>query len=221
MMETMQLETTSGVSLSVRIFKPTSNVVEKPVVMVLVHQYSKMGGCQELMRGMAYRLAAKGFTTITFDLRGVGGSTGKPTLTGTAEVQDVVAVCRWVSQHFLARSIVLIGSSAGAPIAGAAIETLKEVVGYVSLGYPFGILSSVLFGRHNKVCLQSQKPKLFVMGTNDGFTSVEQLESKLKTAAGRVEKRLVQGAGHFEMEGPQYDDQMVEYIITFAESLQR
>ena len=59
------------------------------------------------------------------------------------------------------------------------------------------------------------------MGTNDGFTSVKQLESKLKTAAGRVEKRLVRGAGHFEMEGPQYDENMVDYITTFTDSLQQ
>lgn len=57
------------------------------------------------------------------------------------------------------------------------------------------------------------------MGTNDGFTSVRQLENKLKSAAGRVEKRLVRGAGHFEMEGPQYDEHMVDYITTFAASL--
>lgn len=109
---------------------------------------------------------------------------------------------------------------AGAPIAGAAIDSCNEVVGYVSLGYPFGLLASVLFGRLHKACLHSPKPKLFVMGTNDGFTTVKQLESKLKSAAGRVEKQLVKGVGHFEMESPQYDEQMVDYITTFADSLQ-
>lgn len=248
-METTQVASSSGVTLSVRIFRPASNAMKKLVTLVLVHQYSLMRGCQELLCGMAYRLANKGFTTVTFDMRGVGGSTGKPSLTGTPEVQDVVAVSQWASQHCSAPSILLVGSSAGkktitmnkkksvislpsispidsnwlcagAPIAGAAIDAVKEVVGYVSLGYPFGLLASVLFGRHHKLCLQSPKPKLFVMGTTDGFTSVKQLESKLKSAAGRVEKRLVKGAGHFEMEGPQYDDQMVEYITTFADSLQ-
>ena len=98
---------------------------------------------------------------------------------------------------------------------------MKEVVGYVALGYPFGMLASVLFGRHNKPILASEKPKLFVMGTNDGFTSVKQLEAKLKTAAGRNETRLVSGAGHFEMEGPEFDRQMADYVVEFAESLQQ
>lgn len=220
-METTQVASTSGVTLAVRVFRPSPRAPDRfRVTLVLVHQYSLMGGCQELLCGMAYRLADRGFTVVTFDMRGVGGSSGKPSLTGGAEVQDVVAVARWAAQQGGATSVMLVGSSAGAPIAGAAIDTVQEVVGYVSLGYPFGLLASVLFGRHHKLCLQSPKPKLFVMGTADGFTSVKQLESKLKSAAGRVEKRLVKGAGHFEMEGPQYDEQMVEYIATFAESLQ-
>ncbi len=108
---------------------------------------------------------------------------------------------------------------AGAPIAGSAIDQVKEVVGYVSLGYPFGILASVLFGRHNKACLQSEKPKLFVMGTSDGFTSVKQLENKLKTAAGRIETKLVPGVGHFQLEGPDYDNLMIDFVTEFADSI--
>lgn len=112
-METARVESTSGVTLSVRVFRPTANATERAITMVLVHQYSLMGGCQELLRGMAHRLAAKGFTAVTFDMRGVGSSTGKPTLTGASEIHDVVAVCHWASQHCTASSILLVGSSAG------------------------------------------------------------------------------------------------------------
>jgi alpha/beta superfamily hydrolase len=112
-METARVESSSGVTLSVRVFRPTANAAERPVTMLLVHQYSLMGGCQELLRGLAYRLANQGFTTVTFDMRGVGSSTGKPTLTGASEIHDVVAVCQWASQHCTAPSILLVGSSAG------------------------------------------------------------------------------------------------------------
>lgn len=112
-MERTKVEAGSGISLSVRVFRPDGNVCRKDLTMVLVHQYSVLGGCQELLGGMACRLSAKGFTTITFDMRGVGESTGKPSLTGTSEVQDVVAVCQWAAQHCSALSIVLVGSSAG------------------------------------------------------------------------------------------------------------
>ena len=58
------------------------------------------------------------------------------------------------------------------------------------------------------------------MGTRDGFTSVKQLNNKLSSAAGRVETHLIEGAGHVQMEGPDYDAQMVNLIIEFIASLQ-
>lgn len=57
------------------------------------------------------------------------------------------------------------------------------------------------------------------MGTKDGFTSVKQLENKLKTAAGRNETHLIDGAGHFQMEGSAFDAQMVNLIAEFIQSL--
>lgn len=110
---------------------------------------------------------------------------------------------------------------AGAPIAGSAVDKIEEVIGYVSLGYPFGLTASILFGRHHAAILQSEKPKLFVMGTKDGFTSVKQLQNKLKSAAGRTETHLMEGVSHFQMEGPAYDAQMADLITSFIQSLQR
>lgn len=81
------------------------------------------------------------------------------------------------------------------------------------------MMASILFGRHNKAILESPKPKLFVMGTKDGFTSVKQLKYKLSSAAGRVETHLIEGVGHFQMEGPAYDAQMVNLILEFISSL--
>lgn len=107
----------------------------------------------------------------------------------------------------------------GAPIAGSAVDLIEQVIGYVSIGYPFGMTASILFGRHHKAILQSPKPKLFIMGTQDGFTSVKQLKNKLSSAPGRVETHLIDGVGHFQMEGPAYDAQMVDLIVKFIASL--
>lgn len=125
---------------------------------------------------------------------------------------------------FLCRNIILqlmaiLPSGAGAPIAGSAVNQIREVVGYVSLGYPFGLMASILFGRHHKAILQFPKPKLFIMGTQDGFTSVKQLRNKLSFAAGEVEIHLIEGAGHFQMEGPAYDAQMADLIVAFMSKL--
>ncbi|GLJ21595.1 hypothetical protein SUGI_0401040 [Cryptomeria japonica] len=211
------VEVGDGISLQARLFKPTA--VTSDIVIVLVHQYSVLGGCQGLMKGIAKELAEKGYQTVTFDMRGVGRSSGKASWTGSSEVQDVIAVCKWASQYISAERILLVGSSAGAPIAGSAVDQVEQVMGYVSLGYPFGMMASILFGRHHKAILQSPKPKLFVMGTSDGFTSVKQLKDKLKMAAGRNEIHLIPKAGHFQMEGPAYDEQMAELIDKFSATL--
>eukprot|EP00249_Psilotum_nudum_P036146 c6433_g1_i1 orf=418-1089(-) len=214
-----KLEVAQNISLSVRLYEPCPVSSSKDLTIVLVHQYSVLGGFQGLLKGMATGLARRGYLSVTFDMRGAGRSTGKASWTGLSEVQDVVAVCRWAVERLPTNKILLVGSSAGAPIAGSAVDQVDQVVGYVGLGYPFGWCASVLFGRHNKSILESVKPKLFVMGTSDVFTSVKQLQNKLKNAAGRVETHLVPGAGHFQMEGPDYDEQMINFIVQFAETL--
>ncbi|KAK9220829.1 hypothetical protein WN944_009253 [Citrus x changshan-huyou] len=224
--ESCAVETTDGVKLNARVFRPKEEEQggevkndSSSLAIVLVHPYSILGGCQGLLKGIASGLASKGFKAVTFDMRGVGRSTGKASLTGFAEVEDVIAVCKWVSENLPTNRILLVGSSAGAPITGSAVDEIEQVVGYVSLGYPFGMMASILFGRHHKAILKSPKPKLFVMGTRDGFTSVKQLQNKLSSAAGRVETHLIEGASHFQMEGPAYDAQMVNLILDFIASL--
>ncbi|KAK4608050.1 hypothetical protein RGQ29_001748 [Quercus rubra] len=205
--ESSKVETSDGVKLHTRLFKPKEEIKDSLVV-VLVHPYSILGGCQGLLKGIAAGLADKGYRAITFDMRGAGKSSGRASLTGFAEIKDVIAICNWVCQNLSSDRILLVGSSAGAPIAGSAVDQIEQVVGYVSLGYPFGMIASILFGRHHKSILQFPKPKLFVMGTRDGFTSVKQLNNKLSSATGRVDTHLIEGAGHFQMEGPDYDAQM-------------
>ncbi|XP_031483045.1 uncharacterized protein LOC116252700 [Nymphaea colorata] len=211
------VETRDGVKLQARVYRPREDMAN--LVIVLVHPYTVLGGVQGLMKGIAGGLANRGYKAVTFDMRGAGRSTGRASLTGSSEVNDTVDVCRWVLQNLGSDRILLVGSSAGAAIAGSAVDQVERVVGYVSLGYPFGLTASILFGRHNKAILQSSKPKLFVMGTRDGFTSVKHLENKLKSAAGRVETHLLEGVSHFQMEGPDFDSQMADLIDGFIATL--
>ncbi|KAG9133713.1 hypothetical protein Leryth_019357 [Lithospermum erythrorhizon] len=189
-----RIESGDGMKLDARIFKPSSQQ-NGNLVVVLVHPYSVLGGCQGLMKGIGRGLANQGLTSVTFDTRGAGRSTGKASITGSAELAE------------------------GAAVAGSAVDRVEQIVGYVSLGYPFGFTASILFGGHNKAILKSSKPKLFVMGTKDGFTSVKQLENKLKSAAGRNDIHLLEGVSHFQMEGPDYDAQMIKLILEFIASL--
>jgi hypothetical protein len=118
-MEWTTVETGDGAKLSVRLFKPPASGAEpepepgEDVAVLLVHPYTILGGVQGLLRGMAEGVARRGYTAVTFDMRGAGRSTGRASLTGSTEVGDVVAVCRWVAENIKPRGILLVGSSAG------------------------------------------------------------------------------------------------------------
>eukprot|EP00897_Mesotaenium_endlicherianum_P010410 jgi/Mesen1/9398/ME000614S08653 len=219
--ESLFVESTEKVKLHAKVFSSQNSgdgegsVCSRPTV-VLVHPYSLLGGCQECMQGLARELSTLGYTCVTFNLRGVGKSSGRATLTGHAEVHDVLAVCDWAATRFSSR-VLLVGSSAGAPIAGSALSLAPAVHAYVAIGYTFGRWSSVLFGRHYSAVLQCPKPKLFIMGTNDGFTSVKQLDSRVTSANGETVTHFVEGRGHFELEGPAYDSHMAEVITDFSQ----
>lgn len=210
--------TEDGVRLAVSVYnvrgkRPDS--LKKPLAAVLVHQYSKMGGCQALMRGLAVHLATRGLTVVTYDSRGVGCSTGKATFTGCYEVKDVEAVCRWVHRS-LDLCSVLVGSSAGAPIAGSAVDLVPAVKGYVAVGYVFGWWPSWLFGAHYAAIVASRKPKLFIMGERDGFTSVEQLKQRVAESEAPADTVLFPDVGHFGLEQEPYDEPIAEKIMTWV-----
>lgn len=109
------VESSDGVKLKTRLFKPNDDgeINQQDLAIVLVHPYSVLGGCQGLLKGIASGLAAKGYKAVTFDMRGVGSSTGRPSLTGFAEIKDVIGVCKWVCQNLSVHRILLVGSSAG------------------------------------------------------------------------------------------------------------
>jgi uncharacterized protein len=65
------------------------------------------------MRGLAVQFAERGLPAVTFDMRGVGRSTGSSTFTGLHEVKDVEAVVQWVERE-MEHDVILVGSSAGA-----------------------------------------------------------------------------------------------------------
>lgn len=101
---------------------------------------------------------------------------------------------------------------AGAPIAGSALAAFPAVA-YVGIGYVFGRWASILFGGHYKAVVEADVPKLFIMGDNDGFTSVKQLESRVASCKGSTGVAIVRKVGHFELETDQYDSYISELIV--------
>ena len=205
-----------GVRLAAKLWRPKADHHILPVI-IFIHQYAVMGGSSALMQGMAQNAVKVGYTCVTFDLRGAGGSTGTSTWTNYEELNDVKAVIDHVSD-ISEKDIVLIGSSGGAAIAGAALDYSVRVKAACLIGYTWGWMSSFLFGWAFAALERSSKPKLFVVGDRDEFTSMATYESKISALAGAKEMKLIPGKNHFEIEGPAYDSAVVEWFDQFLKS---
>ncbi|KAJ8472113.1 hypothetical protein OPV22_026456 [Ensete ventricosum] len=78
-MESVTVETSDGVTLHMRLFKPSESPTSDLLV-VLVHPYTVLGGFQGLLLGVATGLVERGYRAVTFDMRGAGRSSGRPSL---------------------------------------------------------------------------------------------------------------------------------------------
>jgi alpha/beta superfamily hydrolase len=185
---------------------------------VLVHPWGYLGGSQVHMLPYAEHLACKhGFQCLVFNCRGVGDSGGSATLRCSAEVFDVLGACDWLMTNFK-QHIVLIGSSAGAAIAGSVLDQVPAVIGFVAIGFTFGWCSSLVLGDHYDSVLKSTKPKCFIMGDDDGFTSVSQLQSRVRSMQNAT-MHIMPSAGHFSLE-LKHQAALGELIAAFIYTIQ-
>ena len=191
-------------------------------VFVTVHPWAVLGGGEHNTIGVAQFLAARhGSIALTFKLRSSGMVWGTFS-NQRSEVRQITAVLDWAAERYDGRPLILLGSSAGAPMAGACIEH-PSVSALVVVGYTFGKLSSIAFGRlfkHITGRVSSEKAKLFIMGEHDEFTSVSQLQSAVRGSRGSSNyATIVPRVGHFELESPDYDEWVAQHIFEHAERL--
>jgi len=143
-------------------------------------------------------LVKEGFTVCRFNFRGVQGSSGWSSFTGSNEKEDLLAV----AQFLLAGSVVggtrvepvskllLVGYSFGSIICGSLIDEIPEVQGVCAISYPYAVnwaLVSWNSGTFWSAFKDSNKSKLFVYGDSDNFTS----KSSLDKAAGKLSEPKV------------------------------
>jgi uncharacterized protein len=211
---------TPDVILSLRKWaSPQASSAPTPLI-IFVHQYAVMGGNGRLMEGMARRVASSGCEGWTFDLRGAGSSTGRSSWTNKDELHDLLSVINHALET-TTKSIFLVGSSAGAPLAGAALDHSDRVIGGLFIGYVWGFWASILFGWAYSSIRVSVKPKFFIVGTADEFTTMNQYNTRIAELAGSLnEMYVIEGGNHFDIEGPQYDELVVQQILQFITRIQ-
>lgn len=211
---------TGDIRLSAKLWEPRE-VSDRPAgpVLLFVHQYAKMGGSGALMEGMARNAANYGYTSVTFDLRGAGRSTGACTFTNYAEMDDVKAMINHIINS-MNKDVFLVGSSGGSALAGALLDYSDRIHGCMLIGYTWGWLTWFVFGWANAALESSRKPKLFIVGDRDNFTAMSTYEQKIGALSGDFnEMRVIEGKDHFEIEQAVYDASMMDWLHAFIEKL--
>lgn len=183
------------------------------LTIVTVHPWAPLGGSEFNCAGVAREFAAAGLRALSFDLRSSSMVWGVLS-NHSSEVNQVVDVCEWAAKTF-GGQVLLFGSSAGSPQAGSALDQCESVVGLACVGYTWGWLSSVAFGRHFSAFLKSPKPRLSIMGDRDEFTSESTLRRQLAkgSKSGACESIIFPGVGHFELESPAFDGRVTQAVL--------
>ncbi|KAL3803869.1 hypothetical protein HJC23_004031 [Cyclotella cryptica] len=271
---THHIQTSQSINIELHVFEPPESPNEGiPSIVgtiVTVHPWAALGGGEHNTIGLARCItthsSSQKWRVITFTLQSTpvwrGGAVWGILSRHSYEVQQIVDVTRWAIEKFGSDNVVLVGSSAGAPMAGSAMAQLlyqdKNIVqekrlddpdnqqcnarpnlvsAYVAVGYTFGTFASLGFGRHfssvtsagNSPVLcgsdsattsepHSSPPKLFIMGENDEFTTVAQLDQMVEKkrtscSTSRADTEIVPNVGHFQLESPRYDPIVSNIII--------
>nr|KAJ3419277.1 hypothetical protein HK105_007170 [Polyrhizophydium stewartii] len=169
-------------------------------------QHIQLGG--DLNNGVVHALfsnfASMGYSTIRFNFRGVGLSTGRTTFRGIGEIDDVVAVYKYVTTQAsaLASKVILCGYSYGSVATCAAACELPLVVGLISISYPAGVLWALTLGNQRKhlAGLHSTPAsvlKMFISGAKDNFTSESAFTKFADGVTGPKTVVVVPEADHF------------------------
>ena len=156
---------------------------------------------------------------ITFNLKSQHALIGL-LLAHRREVHQVVDVAKWALETFPNSRLVLLGSSAGAPIAGSALARLSSDHPYIAIGFTFGALAALGFGRHFSAISRSCSPKLFIQGQRDEFTSPTTLQKRVDRVAGPVnDMHIVPDVGHFELESSMYDELVAHLVVDWLDKI--
>lgn len=137
-------------------------------------------------------LVDSGLTTLRFNFRGVGASTGEH-----AEIpggkEDVRAVLDYLSTEFPDEPITLAGFSFGSRVGTEVGMNDDRVVRLISVGTPVDKYGDYEF------LLKLKKPILFVHGDSDEFGSLENVKKLVDEVSRVTDTELVvfENCGHF------------------------
>ena len=158
---------------------------------VICHPHSLMGGSMynNVVEALQKAFAAENYSTLRFNFRGVGGSTGVYD-EGRGEKEDIFFVCEYLKKHGMTK-LFFAGYSFGAWVGSKIIEGSKNpFAASICISPPINYFNFNWDNLNNKI-------NLFICGDCDQFCSLDVLIQKAKKINSPVE--IVCGADHFYM----------------------
>ncbi|KAG1825082.1 Alpha/Beta hydrolase protein [Suillus variegatus] len=181
----------TGVTLQVNMWYPRPELDSKKLA-ILLHPWSWLGGNmhEPTLKVLTRLLQHKNYYVIRYNSRGVGKSSGWPSLTGKAEGEDLKALV----QEFLAEkpevdSLTVIGYSYGSLIASLhPVLNPKVKTSHILLSYPIsprGLLTMFHTGMYSlalrDILCNPDARLLLIYGDKDEFTSKSKYDEWVDT----------------------------------------
>jgi alpha/beta superfamily hydrolase len=158
---------------------------------VICHPHSLMGGSMynNVVEALQKAFAAENFSTLRFNFRGVGGSTGVYD-EGRGEKEDIFFACEYLKKNGMTK-LFFAGYSFGAWVGSKIIEGSKNpFAASICISPPINYFNFNWDNLNNKI-------NLFICGDCDQFCSLDVLIQKAKKINSPVE--TIRGADHFYM----------------------
>lgn len=193
-MPLIEFAASDGTRLEGRLTTPTD---PHGGVAVVCHPHPRFGGSMDswMVPVLQRALVTDGWVGLRFNFRGVGGSGGNHG-GGEPELLDVRAAAERVREEG-AGPLLLVGWSFGALVSLRYAADDERVAGWVGVGLTAAPSGSEEAPLDREPLGQFERPKLFIHGTRDTFTSVEEIERVVAAAAEPKRLHLVPGGDHF------------------------
>ncbi|MGQ9920800.1 MAG: alpha/beta hydrolase [Desulfobacca sp.] len=163
-----------------------------PHGVIITHPHPLYGGTMDnnVVWTAVHAFQARGWTTLRFNFRGVGLSTGAFG-DGLAEVADVQAALSFLGARLTGQRF-LVGYSFGAAVAGRAMATGVSAAGLIMIAPPIALMDMSFLPKVAKL-------RLIIVGERDEFCPLPDLEKMYAAQPGaeRPEIRTIPGASHF------------------------
>lgn len=167
-------------------------------VAVICHPHPLYGGSMwnNVVDALETGFFQAGFTTLKFNFRGVGGSTGRYD-GGAGEMRDVAAACLFLKEHTgRSEGLVLAGYSFGAWVCARAASDISRDIGLCLVAYPFSVYrSDELRAFRGKIC--------FIGGSLDEISPLDALLALYRELPADKSLKVVHSAHTFDGEEPE------------------